>query len=301
MPDDRLISDLASELATVDLSSQRPPAPPLVFGTLHGLSMSDLLPSPTMEQLVKSNQQRTDEHLTCLRNSNGQQRQELADIFQGQADMAATLSELKGLVHNCCKALPNFKTPGPTDPASVEKILSDKASRLQAIKDRGWDWVIDCKEKGLVPLAAFQDNDFFAQLADQQHKLKTGMVITPAMPALTASADLLASANASPISRAASETLPPAPSSAGTQLPFSAALAGRHTKFELPRPSKFSCIAADSDINAWLLRVHEYLTVGGVDPSVWVVFAGNYLDKAPLRLWEARKVQLASQPDVLYS
>ena len=32
-----------------------------------------------------------------------------------------------------------------------------------------------------------------------------------------------------------------------------------------------------------------------------MVFAGNYLDKSPLNLWEARKAQLASQPNVLYS
>ena len=34
---------------------------------------------------------------------------------------------------------------------------------------------------------------------------------------------------------------------------------------------------------------------------MWVVFASNYLDKAPLQLWEARKTQLSSQPEVLYS
>ena len=47
--------------------------------------------------------------------------------------------------------------------------------------------------------------------------------------------------------------------------------------------------------------MHEYLTISGIEPSVWVVFASNYLDKAPLQLWEARKTQLSSQPEVLYS
>ena len=137
------------------------------------------------------------------------------------------------------------------------------------------------------------------------------MDITPAVPEPSTSAGLLAPATQPvSISKVASDTLPAVvptpslpgtPSVSGTQLPFSATLAGRHIKFELPKPSKFSHIAADSDILAWLLRIQEYLSVTGVEQSVWVVFASNYLDKAPLQLWEARKSQLAQQPDVLYS
>ena len=67
----------------------------------------------------------------------------------------------------------------------------------------------------------------------------------------------------------------------------------------IPKPSKFSRIAVDADIRAWLLRMNEYLTISGVEPNVWVVFASNYLDKAPLQLWEARKTQLYEQPEVL--
>ena len=47
--------------------------------------------------------------------------------------------------------------------------------------------------------------------------------------------------------------------------------------------------------------MNEYLTISGIEPNVWVVFASNYLDKAPLQLWEARKTQLSGQPEVLYS
>ncbi|DBA77848.1 TPA: hypothetical protein ACH3X1_009202 [Trebouxia sp. C0004] len=47
--------------------------------------------------------------------------------------------------------------------------------------------------------------------------------------------------------------------------------------------------------------MHEYLTISGVETSVWVVFASNFLEKAPLQLWEARKRQLTEQPEVLYS
>ena len=91
------------------------------------------------------------------------------------------------------------------------------------------------------------------------------------------------------------------PSSVGTPFPFAAALAGKHVKVDLPKPSKFSRIAVDSDIRAWLLRMHEYLTISGIEQNVWVVFASNYLDKAPLQLWEARKTQLAEQPERLAS
>ncbi|KAL3135299.1 hypothetical protein ABBQ32_007497 [Trebouxia sp. C0010 RCD-2024] len=104
--------------------------------------------------------------------------------------------------------------------------------------------------------------------------------------------------------KAASDSLPAnmqTPSTVGTPFPFAAALAGKHVKVDLPKPSKFSRIAVDSDIRAWLLRMHEYLTISGIEQNVWVVFASNYLDKAPLQLWEARKTQLAEQPEVLYS
>ena len=87
----------------------------------------------------------------------------------------------------------------------------------------------------------------------------------------------------------------------GTPFPFAAALAGKHVKVDLPKPSKFSRIAVDSDIHAWLLRMQEYLIVSGIESKVWTVFVSNFLDEAPLQLWEARKTQFAAQPEVLYS
>ena len=127
-----------------------------------------------------------------------------------------------------------------------------------------------------------------------------------ALPTASTVADLLASVirPASVLGKAASDSLPgsiTAPSTPGTAFPFSAAVAGKHVKVDLPKPNKFSRIAVDSDIRAWLLRMHECLTISGIEPSVWVVFASNYLDKAPLRLWEACKTQLSNQPEVLYS
>lgn len=91
------------------------------------------------------------------------------------------------------------------------------------------------------------------------------------------------------------------PSSDGTPFPFAAAFADKHVKLDLPKPSKFSRIAVDSDIRAWLLRMQEYLTISGIESTVWTVVASNFLDQAPLQLWEARKTQLAERPEVLYS
>ncbi|DBA87058.1 TPA: hypothetical protein ACH3X2_005300 [Trebouxia sp. C0005] len=94
--------------------------------------------------------------------------------------------------------------------------------------------------------------------------------------------------------------LAPTPPVSGMSLPFSAT-AGRHIKIKLLRPRRFTRIAADSDTQVWLLRVQEYLSVSGIDQSLWVVFASNFLENVPLSLWEARKVTLSAQPEVLYS
>ena len=200
-------------------------------------------------------------------------RQDSADLTAASERLKLDLAELRSVVTALAAASPaavDTKIPGPTDEAGVAERLRDKASLQQAVKDYGLPWLFEVKEKGLFPAAALRDDDFMEYYLELR---KSGTVITPALPA---------------------------PSTSGT-LPFAAALAGRHIKFELPRPSKFSRIAADSDIRAWLVRIHEYLTITGVEQNVWVVFASNYLDGAPLQLWESRKAQLAKQLDVLYS
>ena len=53
------------------------------------------------------------------------------------------------------------------------------------------------------------------------------------------------------------------------------AVARKHIKFELPRLSKFSRIAAH--LRAWLVRIREHLITIGVEQNVWVVFAAFYL------------------------
>ena len=187
---------------------------------------------------------------------------------------------------------------GPTDHEGVAYALRDPAARQKAIKEYGISWLIDAKDKQLWPASALHDDDFLIQYLELK---KSGMAF---LPSATATADLLASANHSvSIGKAASESVPvvPYPSTAGTPFPFAAALAGRHVKVELPKPGKFSRIAVDFDIRAWLRRMHEYLTISGVEPKAWVVFASNFLAQAPLQLWEARKTQLTEQPDLLYS
>ena len=154
------------------------------------------------------------------------------------------------------------------------------------------------------PADALKDDQFMAQY----YQLRLSGIAGPSdSPLSTAStiADLLASVvrPATVLGKAASDSLPgsiAAPPTSSTAFPFSTAIAGKHVKVDLPKPSKFSRIAVDSDIRAWLLRMHDHLTISGIEPSVWVVFASNYLDKAPLQLWEARKTQLSNQPELLY-
>ena len=126
----------------------------------------------------------------------------------------------------------------------------------------------------------------------QYLQLKLSGIADPSvspLPTAFANAGPLASAQhpVSALGKAASDSLPgngPTPSTSGNPFPFSAAFAGKHVKSDLPKPSKFSHIAVDADICAWLLRTNEHLTISGVEPNVCVVFASVYLDKAPLQI-----------------
>ena len=239
-------------------------------------------------------------------------QESVADLCQDSASQQEVLGGLVAIVGQISDnvklvlaAIPNLKTPSPADAASVAEALKDPASRLQALEKYGPDWLdkLIQSEGNLVPVGALADQIFMAQYFAVKADLRNGMAVTPVLPSPIASASAPAAAPLS-IGKAASAPLPslvPTPSTSGTQFPFTAAQAGKHIKFELPRPAKFSRIAADSDIHAWLVRIHEYLTVTGVELNVWVVFAGSYLDRAPLQLWEARKATLAAQPEVLYS
>lgn len=192
---------------------------------------------------------------------------DLAAVMAAADDTAALQALVTSYKESCDKLLAE-KTPGPTDEAGVAEKLRDKASLQQAVKDHGLPWLFEVKEKGLFPAAFLRDDDFMECYLELR---KSGTVVAP-----STSADELASATHL-VSKASPTTLPatvPVPSTPGT-LPFAAALAGRHIRFELPKPSKFSRIAADSDIRAWLVGIHQYLTITGVEQSVWVVFASN--------------------------
>ena len=228
-----------------------------------------------------------------------EQRQENADIRDSVDRLTTSFAEFKQLL---CSHFPQASAKlAPVDKDVVAQLLNTEVSRKQAVEVYGWKWVLEMENKQLLPLSAYQDREFLNELVNRRNK-SSGMPATPIPPGTTASAALLASAKLSPVShlavnKAASDAL----TALTTGSSFSAALANRNIKFELPKPSKFSRIDADSDIHAWLVRIHEYLAVTGADPSVWVIFAASYLDKSPLDLWESRKAQLASQPGVLYS
>ena len=234
---------------------------------------------------MKADKEKVNERLAHVDETLSSLRQDFAEVAASVASLAEVAKSASG------------KTPGPTDPDGVAQALRDPA-RQKAIKEYGIAWLIDVKDKHLWPAPALHDDDFLSQYLELK---KSGMAISPSA---TATADLLASANHHvSIDKAASGSLPaaPTPSTAGNPFPFAAALAGRHVKVEPPKPGKFSRIAVDSDIRAWLLRMHEYLTISGVEHKAWVVFASNFLAQAPLQLWEACKTQLTEQPDVLYS
>lgn len=120
------------------------------------------------------------------------------------------------------------------------------------------------------------------------------------LSAATTIVNMLATANHPVLTgMSAVHSLPTVPT-VGAPFSFAAALAGREIKDDQPQPSEFSRVAVDSGICAWLLQVHEYLTISGIRPKVCVIVASNFLDKAPLQLWEACKPQLVEQPEMLY-
>ena len=177
-----------------------------------------------------------------------------------------------------------------------------------AIREFGAEWLVSVQAS--VPSGLWAQGDFPVKFTKAKESLASGMPQPSTLPPPFGLPSTIAPAvtNGYPsIGNAASGPVPSVPSPAptppvsGISLPFSAAIAGKHIKIELPKPRKFTRIAADSDIQVWLLRVQEYLSVSGIDQSLWVVFASNFLENVPLSLWEARKVTLAAQPDVLYS
>ena len=208
---------------------------------------------------------------------------------------AATLAEIGGQLQKLTDAvelankLPAVKPVGPTTVEAVAAALSDEDTAKESCEKFGDSWLLKILREGLLPASASQ-NVYLASKLAQQLISQQGMPQDPLPPLPPAGTSLPASSRGSP--------LPASPFSApAASFPFASALVGRHIKADLPKPSKFSRIAADSDIRAWLTRMHEYFTITGMEPAAWVVVASNFLDKAPLQLWEARKLQYASTPE----
>ena len=243
---------------------------------------------------IEANRQRAAEDSAKLTQSINSIRQDNAEAFQQIAD---TLTELKG---SFSAANPG-STLGPVAPAEVAQALCDPAARKKAIQAFGLAWLMQTRENKLWPSSALEDDQFMEEYLELK-KSGNADPLTASLPTAPANAELLTSANhQASVDKEASDLLPLTPSAVGTSFPFAAAFAGKHVKVDLPKPSKFSRIAVDSDIRAWLLRMQEYLTISGIESKVWTVFASNFLDEAPLQLWEARKTQMAAQPEVLYA
>ena len=298
------VSDLAIDLAAVDVSQHTP----LVFGDLSHIAMDRNPSEPhTLETLtaqVKVNYDKAQLETGKLKETMGNMLQDVAQLHTLHQDLMAAMTELKQSTAALATAKAG-RPPGPTHSEGVAEALRDPAARQEATKTYGIQWLTETKEKEMWPADALKDDQFMARYYQLRLSGTAGPSASPLSTASTI-ADLLASVvrPATVLGKAASDSLPGSiatPSTASTAFPFSAAIAGKHVEVDLPKPSKFSRIAVDSDIRAWLLRMHEYLTISGIEPSVWVVFASNYLDKAPLQLWEARKTQLSNQPELLYS
>ena len=209
------------------------------------------------------------------------------EIAEDRAETAQKLDKLEALVMELIG-----RSSGPTDSAGIASALETPAKQDAAIKSYGAQWLLSVQSE--IPGTVWAQPDFPSKFAKATALLvsTSGMLEPPVSPSIGKATSGLGSV-VPPVG--------PTLTSSGTVLPFSAAIAGRHVKIELPRPRRFTKIAADSDINAWLLRVQEYLTVSGIDPTCWVVFASNFLDNVPLQLWEARKMQHYAHPELLYS
>ena len=298
------ILDLAANLAAIDVSQER------VSTHLSSSATSQAQgQQPTQRAAYPGNANSTGQvnhdkaqlAVNSLKQTLGGVRQETAEQQAEQQtfnrDLMTAMTELKQSVA-ALRTAQDGRPPGPTDSDGVAEALRDPAARREATRTFGIQWLMDTKE--MWPADTLKDDEFMFQYYQLKHSGTASPSDTP-LPSASANADLLASVPhpASVLGKAASDSLHgsvPTPSTAGTAFPFSAAIAGKHVKVDLPKPSKLSCIAIDSDIRAWLLRMNKYLTISGIEPNVWVVFASNYLDKAPLQLWEARKTQLSGQP-----
>ena len=166
MPDDQ-VSDLAFNLASVNVPSQTASATPVVFGNFEGVNMSGIsqpMSMAIMQGLVEANRKRADEAATDLRGLLAANRQDVADLLAGHGELHTAIDELRKATAALVAANPDVKAPGPTDQAGVAEALRDKASRQQSLKDFGAAWLLSVKD--FFPLAAYQDEEFMLHYYD---------------------------------------------------------------------------------------------------------------------------------------
>ncbi|DBA79292.1 TPA: hypothetical protein ACH3X2_007812 [Trebouxia sp. C0005] len=258
--------------------------------------MGDAVSHEELVAIVRTNYQKTQEEFCDLRQSIAADAEELDE----------KITELKSLLLQST----GFKLPGPTDAAGVASTLETADKQDAAVKEFGAEWLVSVQS--LIPVTVWAQEDFPGKFCKVKQSLATASGMPqpsslPSPPGLPIAVTPTLTNGYPSIGNAASgpnpsmPSLAPTPAVSGMSLPFSATLAGKHVKIELPRPRRFTKIDVNSDIHAWLSCIQEYLTISAIDVSYWVVFATNYFEKAPLQLWEARKIQLHTQPDVLYS
>ena len=313
------VAEVTQGLSDVDVSArpiQLQPDFPLTFGSLPSFGMSGRQnqqpPAGDASVIAQLKQAQRDQEVTLedLATASASTKQDMGEIMQQVRDLATLVTGYLGQ-HGLLL--------GPEDLAGVQDALSTSEKRTASIRKFGMPWLAKAMKAKQVPQEALFDEGFMRAYVDwgrNPNSMATDMPlpdasakVVPTVPALTQhnpfATPLFESFPDSPLNKDASGSLHsqgvPVPSSSGAPLPFATAASGHRVKFDLPRPNKFSRISADSDIHAWLLRMREYLTVAGIPEPYWVVFAGNYLDRSPLQLWEARKAKLRENPAVLYS
>ena len=215
------------------------------------------------------------------------------------AEMEASTNELRSGMKQILGLL--SVTTGPVDPAAVQAALVDDEATAASIKQFGAEWALTVHSQW--PDQWVEQAQLLKLWSDHKNSKPSGTPI-PVGPFLHAheqrSASMplrvqvplgsLPSGPVSPVSRG-SVQLAHVPVS----LPFGSAMAGRHFKVELPKPKFFSRISSDVDIQRWLIRIQEYMTLIGHDLAIWAVVASQFLDKVPLQLWEARKARLVAE------
>lgn len=153
------------------------------------------------------------------------------------------------------------------DSAGVQAALVDDEATAASIKQFGAEWALTVHSQW--PDQRVEQAQLLKLWSDQKNgKSGTPIPVDPSMHAdEQRSASMpriqvpLGSLPSGPVSRVSHGSMP-------VSLPFGSAMAGRHFKVELPKPKFFSIISSDVDVQRWLIRVQEYMTLMGHDAAI---------------------------------